>query len=161
MAAKPDAGQSFWDRAAKKQEAALEKVGYNFTKEEAEARHSMRTVHETMAGSQDAPEFEADGAAAVAIPHWLDGCGAFDHSDMMYTKGQEHADNEKRARAKRIEDAAVSSFRADAARASSVPVVVAPLQKKKAEASIAPVLRRRRIEAPAPLVAYSDSDSDS
>ena len=92
MAGHTNAAQSFWDRAAKKQEAELEKVGYKFTKEEEEQRQSMRTVHENMAGSQDAPEFEADGEAAVKVPHWLDKCGAFDHSDMMYTKGQQQAD---------------------------------------------------------------------
>ncbi len=69
MAGHTNAAQSFWDRAAKKQEAELEKVGYKFSKEEEEERQSMRTVHENMAGSQDAPEFEADGEAAVKVPH--------------------------------------------------------------------------------------------
>ena len=110
MAGHTNAAQSFWDRAAKKQEAKLEKVGYKFSKEEEEERQSMRTVHENMAGSQDAPEFEADGEAAVKVPHWLDKCGAFDHSDMMYTKGQQQADNERRAKAKAAEDSAVRAL---------------------------------------------------
>ena len=169
MAGHTNAAQSFWDRAAKKQEAELEKVGYKFSKEEEEERQSMRTVHENMAGSQDAPEFEADGEAAVKVPHWLDKCGAFDHSDMMYTKGQQQADNERRAQAKAAEDVAVRAFRADAARAPAPSVVVAPRVKTKVDEGPAPVLKRRRVDAapvpaPAPLsglVAYGSSDSDS
>ena len=168
MAGHTNAAQSFWDRAAKKQEAELEKVGYKFSKEEEEERQSMRTVHENMAGSQDAPEFEADGEAAVKVPHWLDKCGAFDHSDMMYTKGQQQADNERRARAKAAEDVAVKAFRADAAKAPAPSVVVAPRVKNKVDEGPAPVLKRRRVDAPAPapaplsgLVAYGSSDSDS
>ena len=170
MAGHTNAAQSFWDRAAKKQEAELEKVGYKFSKEEEEERQSMRTVHENMAGSQDAPEFEADGEAAVKVPHWLDKCGAFDHSDMMYTKGQQQADNERRARAKQEEDSAVRAFRADAAKAPAPSVVVAPRVKNKVDEGPAPVLKRRRVDAPAPapapaplsgLVAYGSSDSDS
>ena len=135
MAGHTNAAQSFWDRAAKKQEAELEKVGYKFSKEEEEERQSMRTVHENMAGSQDAPEFEADGEAAVKVPHWLDKCGAFDHSDMMYTKGQQQADNERRAKAKAAEDSAVRAFRADAAKAPAPSVVVAPRVKNKVDGS--------------------------
>ena len=170
MAGHTNAAQSFWDRAAKKQEAELEKVGYKFSKEEEEERQSMRTVHENMAGSQDAPEFEADGEAAVKVPHWLDKCGAFDHSDMMYTKGQQQADNERRAKAKAAEDSAVRAFRADAAKAPAPSVVVAPRVKNKVDEGPAPLLKRRRVEAPAPapapaplsgLVAYGSSDSDS
>ena len=150
MAGHTNAAQSFWDRAAKKQEAELEKVGYKFSKEEEEERQSMRTVHENMAGSQDAPEFEADGEAAVKVPHWLDKCGAFDHSDMMYTKGQQQADNERRARAKQEEDSAVRAFRADAAKAPAPSVVVAPRVKTKVDEGPAPVLKRRRVDAAAP-----------
>ena len=123
-----------------------------------------------MAGSQDAPELEADGEAADKVPHWLDKCGAFDHSDMMYTKGQQQADNERRAKAKAAEDSAVRAFRADAAKAPAPSVVVAPRVKNKVDEGPAPVLKRRRVDAPAPapapaplsgLVAYGSSDSDS
>ena len=102
---------NFFDQAAAKQEEAMEKVGYKFSKEELEDRDKMKTTHDTMAGSVDAPEFEADAEAAVRVPAFLGSTGMFDASDMNYTKNQLHLDNE-RARARRnAEDAEVRAFR--------------------------------------------------
>jgi len=143
---------NFFDQAAAKQEEAMEKVGYKFSKEELEDRDKMKTTHDTMAGSVDAPEFEADAEAAVRVPAFLGSTGMFDASDMNYTKNQLHLDNE-RARARRsAEDAEVRAFREASAKTAPPAFDFSrPAKPRRADAAApAPALvKRRRLGAAA------------
>ena len=69
MAGHTNAAQSFWDRAAKKQEAELEKVGYKFTKEEEEERQvrssSWPAASSSHCGAQSASDVEDEDSTTI------------------------------------------------------------------------------------------------
>ena len=179
---------SFWDKAAEKQEEAMEKVGYKFTKEEMEERDKMKTTHDTMAGSVHAPELDHDAEAAVRVPKFMEQQGMLDPSDMNYTKNQLHLDMKRERETKQRDDDEVRAFK-QASAVAPPPTLPVAKAKKAAKPSDAPkppkLVKRRRIEerrssspreedappkaaSPAEasanplglLAAYSDSDSD-
>lgn len=170
---------TFWDKVAAKQEEALEKVGYKFTKEEIDDRDRMKTTHDTMAGSHNAPEFELDAESAVRTPAFLGNTGMFDHSDMNYTKNQIEEDLNRARDTRRADDGAVRAFRAEAEVSRGVAPALtlkAPAKANKKPPPLATTTRRRRADAPPPAkkakvddaedgapanplgLAYSDSD---
>lgn len=137
--------KSFWDRAAEKQEESMEKVGYKFSKEEMEERDKIKTTHDTMAGSTNAPEFEHDGNAAVRVPEWLGKTGMFDASDMNYTKNQLAADNERARNARQKDNDEVRAFKQAASTVVEPEIKIARPNKQKAPAPApAAVVKKKR-----------------